>query len=130
MPQLTLQYTANIHQDVHFKDIFSTFHQILADTGGIKIDNCKSRAIRLDNYYIGRGEPGNAFIHLDVRFLAGRPAALKKEIGKQMLDFLEDTYAPAMTRYNLQITVEIGDIHGEFYFKFPAGSFTNQTDLK
>ncbi len=125
MPHLTFQYTANIDQDVNFKDIFSRFHDILANTGGIKIDNCKSRAIKLDNYYIGRGESNNAFIHLDVRFLAGRPVELKKEIGKQLLDFLKEIYAPSMSKYNLQITVEIRDIAGEFYFKFPGGSFTH-----
>jgi len=124
MPQLTFQYTANIDRDVNFKNIFSTLHEILANTGGIKIDNCKSRAIKLDNYYIGRGESNNAFIHLDVRFLAGRSVELKKEIGRQILDFLKDIYAPSMAKYNLQITVEIGDIAGEFYFKSPGGSFT------
>lgn len=122
MPHLTLQYTENINQDIDFPDLFSKLHGILVDPGGIKIDNCKSRAIRLENYYIGRGEISNAFVHLDVQFLEGRSILLKKEIGNQMLDALKKYYKLSIAEFNLQITIEIRDIQREVYYKFPEGS--------
>ncbi|MCP5054402.1 MAG: hypothetical protein GY940_44960, partial [bacterium] len=79
MPHLVLEYTGNIQQEVDFQDMFSRFHSVLSDTGGININNCKSRAVKLDHYYIGGGMPGQAFLHLEVRFLEGRAAALKQE---------------------------------------------------
>jgi 5-carboxymethyl-2-hydroxymuconate isomerase len=124
MPHLTLQYTENVDQNINFEELFSTLHHILADVGGIKIDNCKSRAIKLEDYYIGQGEDDHVFIHLDLRFLEGRSLELKQEIGRQILSTLKEYYAPSMAKYNMQITVEIRDIQRETYFKIPEGSFT------
>ena len=122
MPQLILQYTANIDQEISFQDLFVKLHNILADIGGIKIDNCKSRAFKLDNYYIGRGETSNAFINLDIHFLEGRPQTFKKEIGSQILEALKEIYSQSISEFNLQITVEIKDIERDVYFKYPPGS--------
>ena len=122
MPQLILQYNANIDQEISFQDLFVKLHNILADIGGIKIDNCKSRAFKLDNYYIGRGETSNAFINLDIHFLEGRPQTLKKEIGSQILEALKEIYSQSISELNLQITVEIKDIERDVYFKYPPGS--------
>ncbi len=122
MPQLSLQYTANIGQEISFQDLFAKLHNILADSCDIKIDNCKSRATKLDNYYIGRGETSNAFIQLDIHFLEGRSLALKKEIGSQILEALKEIYSQSISEFNLQITVEIKDIEQEVYFKYPPGS--------
>jgi 5-carboxymethyl-2-hydroxymuconate isomerase len=124
MPQITLQYTANIDQEVNFSSLFAKVHYILNETGGINIDNCKSRAVRQDTYYIGQGETNNAFVHLEVRFLEGRSAQLKKKLGQELLDCLTEIYVPSIEKHILQITVEIDDIKRELYFKFPAGSFT------
>ncbi|MCP5046036.1 MAG: 5-carboxymethyl-2-hydroxymuconate Delta-isomerase [bacterium] len=124
MPQLVLQYTANIQQDVDFKDMFARFHHVLAHTGGIKIGNCKSRAIKLEDYYIAQGGPDEAFVHLDARFMEGRSAELKQKIGQQLLDIMKEVYSPSIKEYNLQITVEINDIACDSYFKFPEGTLT------
>jgi len=78
MPQITLQYTANVDQEVNSMDLFSKVHQILSNAGGIKVENCKSRAFKLEDYYIGQGGSNNAFVHLDLAFLEGRSIVLKK----------------------------------------------------
>lgn len=122
MPQLTLQYTANINQEIDYSNLFAKLHNILADVGGINIENCKSRALKLNNYYISQGEISNAFIHLDVRFLEGRSLPIKKEIGNQLLEALNSFYQKSLTELDLQFTVEISDIQRELYFKFPLGS--------
>jgi 5-carboxymethyl-2-hydroxymuconate isomerase len=126
MPHLTLQYTSNIAQKVDFDNLFAQCHRILADVGGIKIENCKSRAIKLDDYTIGSGEPDDAFVHVDLKFLAGRTEALKQEIGNHILNILRKTYTPSLAERNLQITIQIQDIQRETYFKIPEGSLTIQ----
>ncbi len=126
MPQLTLEYTGNIDQRVNFTALFSALHQVLAELGGVHIENCKSRAVRRDDFYIGSGEPGNAFVHLDVTMLEGRSLALKQAVGAGILRILQQTFAPAMATHDLQITVEIKDIKRATYFKVPEGTFTPQ----
>ncbi len=122
MPQITLQYTTNIDQSINIKDLFIKIHRILANVGGIKIENCKSRAIKIEDYYIGQGESSNAFVHVNVAFLEGRPLELKKDIGGQLLGLLKKYYTSSIAEFNLQITVEIRDIMKELYFKHPEKS--------
>jgi 5-carboxymethyl-2-hydroxymuconate isomerase len=126
MPHLELQYTSNIAQEINFSVLFAELHRILAEVGGINIENCKSRAIKLDDYAIGSSEPDNAFVHVNLKFLVGRSEVLKQKIGQDILNALRDAYAPSIDEHNLQITVQIQDIQHETYFKIPEGSFTIQ----
>ena len=123
---MTLEYTDNVDQEVNFAHLFSRLHRVLSDVGGLRIENCKSRAIKLDQYYIGQDEADNAFVHVELRFLEGRSLELKQQIGRQILSILKKYYRPTLAKQNLQITVEIKDIERQLYFKIPDGSFTNQ----
>ncbi|MFQ6023558.1 MAG: 5-carboxymethyl-2-hydroxymuconate Delta-isomerase [Acidiferrobacterales bacterium] len=123
MPHLTLEYTENVEQNVNFQDLFSVLHDILADVGGVNIDNCKSRAIRRDNYHIGAGEADKAFVHLELLLLEGRSSELKQEIGRRILNVLTQYYASSQAERDLQITVQIGDIQRSGYFKVPTGTY-------
>ena len=121
MPHLTLEYTKNIDQEINFDDLFPRLHQVLVDIAGIPIGNCKSRACRLDNYYIADGSPQHAFVHLAIRFMEGRSVEVKRMIGRGCLKVLEELcWSPA--RPELQITVEIQDIERTTYFKLPEGT--------
>ncbi len=124
MPQITLQYTANINQKINYKAMFAEIHGILSDIGKINIGNCKSRAVKLDEYYIAQGEKDNAFIHLEVKFMEGRPDELKQDLGRQILDVLIKFYGKSIDKCSLQVTVEILDLKRNSYFKYPEGSFS------
>lgn len=121
MPHLTLEYSANLRSDFEFEALFSRLHGVLAEVGGIEKRNCKSRAVERNHYYVGDGD-GTGFVHVDVRFLAGRTPALKKQIGQKILDVLCEYYAVQGEESAPQITVEIRDIDRAVYFKFPEGT--------
>ncbi len=122
MPQLTLEYTDNIQQEVDFAKVFGEAHSVLSNVGGIRLENCKSRAVKQVDYFIGNGESKGAFVHLDVAFLVGRPLEVKQEIGRRILGILEKSYAPSLTKQDLQITVEVRELARELYFKIPEGT--------
>lgn len=122
MPQLTLDYSNNITQTINFKVLFSQLHRVLHQVGNVNIDNCKSRAIRQNEYYVGNGIKENAFAHLEIRFLEGRPMGLKQAIGEACLQILETHLEETIDKLNPQITVEIVDIPKSSYFKFPSGT--------
>ncbi len=126
MPHLKLEYTNNITQDIDFPKLFSSLHKVLSETSGIKIQNCKSRAFEVGNYYIAQGEAENAFVHLDVRFMEGRPPELKKDIGRKLLEILKTYFIRKNDPLNNQITVEISDIPNSSYFKHPEGTLTGR----
>jgi len=122
MPHLTLEITANIQQEIDYDTLFSSLHQILSTTAGINIENCKSRAVRLDNFYIARGDEANAFVHLEIHFMQGRPADLLRAIGDESIGTLKEYFAPAINELRLQITVEITEFQRSSYYKFPTGT--------
>ena len=126
MPQITLEYTTNAPQREGLQDLLAKIHRILAEVGGIKIGNCKSRARACETYHIAGGEPSGAFVHLEVRILEGRTPEVKQKIGESLLKALVDWYGESGADNGLQLTVEIQDIILANYFKHPSGSFTPQ----
>ena len=73
--------------------ILSRIHRILSETGGIRLANCKSRARTVDDFLVGEGQDEGAFVHLDVRFLQGRPDAVRTALGVEILQFLKQAAA-------------------------------------
>lgn len=122
MPHLTIEYTSNLKPNSPFDELFARLHAALADLGGIKKANCKSRAVCIDQYFIGDGSAETAFVHVDVRILEGRPMSTKQEIGKQLLAILCESFPSPANVGGLQVTVEIRDIQRAVYFKHPEGS--------
>jgi 5-carboxymethyl-2-hydroxymuconate isomerase len=125
MPHLTVEYTRNLQPTLEFADLFGRLHAVLTEVGGIKQENCKSRAAQLNEFFVGDGAADAGFVHLDVRFLEGRSSDVKREIGARMLAILQDWFrGEGLDAGSAQFTVEIRDIERAAYFKHPAGSLT------
>ena len=125
MPHVTLEYSSNLPELPDFRALFGDIHQCLNSTGGIKLENCKSRARAATHFHIGDGNPGNAFIHLHIEFVEGRSHELKQAIGLECLELLKRYYQSHLSDA-LQITVEIRDISLKSYFKYPQGTLNYQ----
>ena len=125
MPHIVLEYSSNLPELADFRALFDDIHQALNRIGGIRLENCKSRARAAEHYYIGDGNPDNAFIHLDVEFVRGRSAEVKQAIGRECLELVKRYYHLHRSDL-LQITVKIDDIAPDFYFKDPAGTLNYQ----
>jgi 5-carboxymethyl-2-hydroxymuconate isomerase len=124
MPQITLQYTDNVQQREAFSELFAQIHLIVSEVGGIRVGNCKSRAIRLEDYFVAAGDAQRGFVHLDLAILEGRTVEVKRELGQRCLDTLKRNYEPVNKALDLQITVEIRDMRRDAYFKSPEGTLT------
>ena len=122
MPQITLQFTDNIKSLPKFNELFSEVHAAINAIAGIKIENCKSKAIQIERYYIGVGTNNKGFIHLEVKILEGRTAEIKSEMGKSLLQILKNKFKESISSMDLQITIEIIDILKNCYYKYPEGT--------
>ena len=71
---------------------------------------------------VGAGEGPSAFVHLDLRFMEGRPEEVKQALGVALLEILRATSGHRRVEPTLQITVEIQDIRKVSYFKDPPGA--------
>lgn len=124
MPQITLEYTDNVGAPDDLDGLFAELHRILSEVGGIRIENCKSRAVALRDYRVGEGEKAGAFVHLEVAILDGRSLELRQKLGGEMLGALEAAFRTASDDLDLQITVEVREMPKDLYFKLPEGTFT------
>ena len=122
MPQITLEYTANISRAIQPHELLGGIHEIVSRVAGLPIGNCKSRAVVIDAFRVGTGEPGGAFVHATVRILAGRPPGIKEELGRSVLSLLKQQLDAVRPDRDLQITVEVRDIERGTYFKDPPGT--------
>lgn len=122
MPHLTLEYTANLEHASPTPELMLAIHHLLNATAGIRVENCKSRWRRVEDWVVGDGEGPSAFVHLDLRFLEGRPLEIQQAVGEGALEALRTHFMPAPPGVELQITVEVGEIRKNTYFKYPGGT--------
>lgn len=118
MPHLVLEYSANVAQEVRWDRLFSRLHQAVAEAGA-PLAGCKSRALRHESYHVAGGGPGAAFVHLSIALLPGRTDGAKAALSARCLELLVEEYRPSLDSLDLQITVEVRDLHRESYQKVP-----------
>jgi len=126
VPHITLEYTANVEPPDSFSPLLLQIHQKVNAVTGVDINNCKSRVRFADDFFIGEGEGNSSFIHLQVRFIEGRSAESKQQLGSALCELLQHHFAIDPTSTNTQVTVEVGDIKLDEYSKFPTGTLTQQ----
>jgi 5-carboxymethyl-2-hydroxymuconate isomerase len=115
MPQLRLEYSANIIEKNNMASLFQECHSILEKMLPADINACKSRAIECSNYYVGNGHPENAFVHLSLAVLPGRKTETLKNTGEMIHGILKSHFSQSFKKLNLQITLEVRELG--LYFK-------------
>jgi len=122
MPHLTLEYTSNLSGTPPTPELLLTAHGILHAVAGINPGNCKSRWREVGEWAVGFGDEPSAFVHLQIRFLEGRPLEVQQAVGEGILDLLKDHFLPGPPGLDVQITVDIQEIRKATYFKYPPGT--------
>ncbi len=117
MPQLVLEYSANISQKIDSTLLLTEIASIISAAGGIPVENFKSRLIRREEYLVGKGGRKDAFVHLEAGIFSGRTVEVKRRIGEDCIEYLEEYFSPSTGELSLQITVEIREMEKETYFK-------------
>ncbi len=110
MPHLTLEYTANINEAVNFADLFQQCHQVLVAGLPTQLASCKSRAVVREHYYVGDGDPQNAFVTLTVKVMPGRKPEILDKVAQELLAIVQQHFILATAQLNLQITVEVAEL--------------------
>jgi len=90
MPQLTVEYTANLEFDV--QDLLARLNTGLAATGAINLKGIKGRAIRLTEYRVADGNPDYAFVHVNLFIREGRPIEVQQTLSQIIMKELQVTF--------------------------------------
>lgn len=112
MPQLYLEVTKNISDNVDFHSLIKKVHSNLFENLGAKVEDCKTRVTTIENFFVGDIDY-EGFVHLRIALLAGRDKKLLKETGNQIGKLLQDSFANNKTK----ITLHFEEVDKELYFK-------------
>jgi 5-carboxymethyl-2-hydroxymuconate isomerase len=115
MPHLTIEYTANILEKEYISEIFPLLHNCLKDTLSAKIENCKSKAIKLEQYFFGLER--KEFIMVFLVLKRGRKSVVIENAVMQIKNILLGFFEESKTKLNLEISIEVRDL-SENYCKF------------
>lgn len=126
MPHIILEYTSNIGESTNWNRFFTKVHLLLHQEAGVQVEDCKSRAVRHESFFIGGGEEYGGFVHLEVGLLSGRSADLINRVGEVLLQLLVEEFGTGTAAAKVQLTVEVRDLVRDHYFKHPGGTFSTQ----
>jgi len=112
MAHQTIEYSANLTDDVDIAAVVDTLHAAALATGVVRVDALRTRAVARRHYAIGDGDADNIFVSVVIRLGPGRPASEKHELLDAVLTSLEEVLGDAAERSML--SVECQEIEAEF----------------
>jgi len=105
MPQVFLEYSANVNLPEAPNEFLKKLNTQLADFNTFDLEKIKTRARKLESYCMGDGADGKGFVYLLCAIMPGRSDALKQGIQEQLLRFLKQQIIPSNPRLNLHFSV-------------------------
>lgn len=118
MPHITVEYSSNLDRRISMRDVIEGIHAAVLANGAFETGGVRTRAISQDLYVVADGDPGNGFIHVDMRIAPGRSAETRKQVAQSILDVLRDHTKEVMQQYGLGLSVEIREIDQTASLKF------------
>ena len=110
MPHLTLEYSDNV--DFEVQPLLARLHDELVATGAVNLKGLKSRVIRHTDYRIADGNPGYAFVHLNILLREGRPLETQQEVAQRAMVVLEETFGHYFDKGYISLSVDIKEMKG------------------
>ncbi|MEN9946630.1 MAG: hypothetical protein RLZZ293_1016 [Pseudomonadota bacterium] len=115
MPHLVLEASANIvESNERVRKILQECQELLTQQLPTQLASCKSRCVLHDLFVVGDANPKNAFVHLEVKVLAGRSQELLNLIAQQLHNLLTQEFNKSSQTFNLAISVEIVELTTSF----------------
>jgi 5-carboxymethyl-2-hydroxymuconate isomerase len=108
MPHLILEYTDNL--DFEVQPLLARLHEELVATGAVNLKGIKSRAVRLTDYRIADGDPGYAFVHVNLLIREGRPLEVQQEAARRVMNVLKETFGQRFESGYLSLSVDIKEM--------------------
>ncbi|KAF1044781.1 5-carboxymethyl-2-hydroxymuconate Delta-isomerase [Xylophilus sp.] len=116
MPHLIVEYTPNL-AGFAADDILAALNDTLIASGEIANEtDLKARAVPVETFRIGNQPAQRAFVHAQLRLLAGRTPEAKRALSDRIAAVLRER-VPRPTGVLVQLSAEIVDMDRDAYSK-------------
>lgn len=117
MPHIVIEYTPNLGT-LPFDAMLASATRALADSPEVQDEaDLKARVLRAEHYRVGLQDGGRAFLHVQLRILAGRTPEAKADLSRRVAAALRahlPDFGPGLTAY---LSVEVVDMDRGSYTK-------------
>lgn len=125
MPHVVLEYSGNVQEIADAAGLFKELHVALSEVGGFRLPDFKSRAVRIENYFIGDGSHEQAFVNLDIRTFGGKPDEAKERISQEALKILCRHFDKTLEATSCDISVQITELDRKSFSRTRSDRPTN-----
>jgi 5-carboxymethyl-2-hydroxymuconate isomerase len=116
MPHMTVEYSSNL-QGVDEGALMQALNDAVCGHPTVTDEaDVKTRIAQLQHYRIGLNSAGRAFVHVELRLMAGRTAEVKKALSERIAAVLQ-AQIPAQPGLEVQLSADIVDMDRPSYFK-------------
>lgn len=88
MPQITVDYSAELDDAFDRRGFAQALHPLVAETVTTKIAACKTRFRRVDESVVADAATGDAILHISIGLLPGRTDEIKAQLTESVLELL------------------------------------------
>jgi len=117
MPHVVIEYCADLPDQPDFKQLFAELHPRLVETVSANLNDIKSRAIPVQHWVVGDGDPVHAFVHARLYLLRGRDADTKRRGLAAMRDVIVAHFPKTQQTRKCQFCFEAIEMDRETYLK-------------
>ncbi|MER8184313.1 isomerase [Kitasatospora sp. NPDC094015] len=114
MPQIIVEHPDRVRLDR--RAFAAELHPLLAATVDADVPSCKTRFRRVEESYVGDGDPSRELLLLEIRLLDGRTTEQKAALSEALLALLERHAVPA-EGVELHLAVDVVEMDRRTYRK-------------
>ena len=116
MPHLVIEHSANVGP-LPVAELLPAINRSVTDSPSITDEaDLKTRVVALDSFRIGNQAEGRAFVHAQLRLMAGRTPEAKRDLA-QRIAAAQRSAVPRPAGLEVQLSVEIVDMDRDSYVK-------------
>ncbi|MBB6523055.1 5-carboxymethyl-2-hydroxymuconate Delta-isomerase [Pseudoteredinibacter isoporae] len=111
MAHFILEYSKNLSaNEIKLDELLKNLHDAAVGTGLFPLAGIRSRAHACDDYRVADGDPGFAFVHLEVRLGRGRSDEEKQTAADAIFNALSQSLDEAYQQRGLAISFEMNEL--------------------
>ncbi|HZF86296.1 MAG TPA: 5-carboxymethyl-2-hydroxymuconate Delta-isomerase [Burkholderiaceae bacterium] len=116
MPHLVIEHSANLGP-LPVADLLAALNRSVTDSPAITDEaDLKTRVLAQGTFRIGNQAEGRAFVHAQLRLMAGRTPEAKRDLAERIAAALRGA-VPRPAGLEVQLSVEIVDMDRDSYVK-------------
>ncbi|OEJ96517.1 5-carboxymethyl-2-hydroxymuconate Delta-isomerase [Streptomyces thermolilacinus] len=109
MPQITVDYSAALHDSFDRRGYAKALHPVVVDTVAARAEACKTRVRAVEDFTVGDGTGGDAVVHVEIALAAGRTEEVKGRLAQAAAALVRD-FLPAADGPAVHISAEVRDL--------------------